>query len=420
DTKGYGSLNCNGITFTKVAYVNGLKHNLISISQLCDANFKVLFTKTQGNIFNENDEVVLIAPIRRDVYVIDMSSYNTDNNACFYAKASSSVNWLDHLEKIDKKADDGFFLGYSSVAKAFRVFNIIRQEMKETFHVTFSEDDEAISQTSTEGDAINFNEVNSFPDDEFHKPRISYTMCKENTKYFPYVPAFDCLFTNNHVLSEQIITSSPMVSSTLEDSLIPNIKDVVPALDEAVHSDPAAVSESIDLQEDNRDETPIDVQPLPQINSLVANSVSGSHIEPKKLIEALEEEGWALSMTEQLNQFERNKARTLIPKPFGKTIIRLKWVFSNKMDEEGVVTKNKARLVAKGYKQKEGPDKPGVSVNETQFKGMIRSLMHLKPSRQDIQFSTCLYARKSTSGSCQILGGKLVLCSSSLDKESAS
>nr|GFC02902.1 retrovirus-related Pol polyprotein from transposon TNT 1-94 [Tanacetum cinerariifolium] len=46
DTEGYGSANCNGITFTRVAYVNGLKHNLISISQLCDANFKVLFIKT--------------------------------------------------------------------------------------------------------------------------------------------------------------------------------------------------------------------------------------------------------------------------------------------------------------------------------------------------------------------------------------
>ncbi|GKD97540.1 putative reverse transcriptase domain-containing protein [Tanacetum coccineum] len=50
DTKGYGSVNCNGITFTRVAYMNGLKHNLISISQLCDANYKVLFTKTQGTI----------------------------------------------------------------------------------------------------------------------------------------------------------------------------------------------------------------------------------------------------------------------------------------------------------------------------------------------------------------------------------
>ncbi|GJX51481.1 retrovirus-related pol polyprotein from transposon TNT 1-94 [Tanacetum coccineum] len=57
-----------------------------------------------------------------------------------------------------------------------------------------------------------------------------------------------------------------------------------------------------------------------------------------------------------MNQFERNKVWTLVPKPYGKTIIGLKWVFRNKIDEEEIVTKNKARLVAKGYKQEEGID----------------------------------------------------------------
>ncbi|GKB54525.1 retrovirus-related pol polyprotein from transposon TNT 1-94 [Tanacetum coccineum] len=91
DTKGYHSVNCNGITFTRVAYVNGLKHNLIIISQLCDANYKVLFTKTEGTIYNQNDKVVLIAPRRRYIYVIDMSSFNKESNACFFTKASPSL-----------------------------------------------------------------------------------------------------------------------------------------------------------------------------------------------------------------------------------------------------------------------------------------------------------------------------------------
>ncbi|GKE69447.1 hypothetical protein Tco_1527519, partial [Tanacetum coccineum] len=89
DTEGYGSVNRNRITFTRVAYVNGLKHNLISISQLYDANFKVLFIKTQGTIFNQNNEVVLITSRIRDVYVIDMSSYNEESNACFFSKTSN-------------------------------------------------------------------------------------------------------------------------------------------------------------------------------------------------------------------------------------------------------------------------------------------------------------------------------------------
>ncbi|GKF48255.1 retrovirus-related pol polyprotein from transposon TNT 1-94, partial [Tanacetum coccineum] len=239
-------------------------------------------------------------------------------------------NHRDHLGKFNEKADDGFFLGYSLVAKAFRVFNIRRQEIEEIFHVTFSEDDEPISQTSTEGDAINFNEVNSFHVDEFREPRILDTLCNANTEYFPYVHAFVRLSIHNHVSSEPIITSSPLVSSTPGDSQIPNVEDVAPALDEAVHSNSAALSESTDLQED-RDETPIVVQPFPQINLPVADFVSGppvpqdrwsrekhielvniigeplAEIEPKKLIEALEEEGWVLAMTEELNQFERNK-----------------------------------------------------------------------------------------------------------------
>jgi len=37
-------------------------------------------------------------------------------------------------------------------------------------------------------------------------------------------------------------------------------------------------------------------------------------------------------------------------------VIGTKWVFRNKMDEHGVITRNKARLVAKGYNQEEGID----------------------------------------------------------------
>nr|GEY40454.1 ribonuclease H-like domain-containing protein [Tanacetum cinerariifolium] len=120
DTEGYGSVNYNGITFTRVAYVNGLKHN--SFSQLGDANFKVLFTKTRGTIFNHNNEVLLIAPRRRDVYVIEMSLYNEESNTRFFAKASNSVNWLWHkrlshlnFKNINKLAKQNLVAGLPSL-----------------------------------------------------------------------------------------------------------------------------------------------------------------------------------------------------------------------------------------------------------------------------------------------------------------
>ncbi|KAH9296619.1 hypothetical protein KI387_040207, partial [Taxus chinensis] len=42
--------------------------------------------------------------------------------------------------------------------------------------------------------------------------------------------------------------------------------------------------------------------------------------------------------------------------PKNKNIIGTKWVFRNKLNEKGEVTRNKERLVCKGYAQVEGVD----------------------------------------------------------------
>ncbi|GJW30803.1 putative ribonuclease H-like domain-containing protein [Tanacetum coccineum] len=48
-------------------------------------------------------------------------------------------NTIDHLGKFDGKADEGFFVGYSTNSKAFRVFNSRTRMVKENMHVKFSE-----------------------------------------------------------------------------------------------------------------------------------------------------------------------------------------------------------------------------------------------------------------------------------------
>ncbi|KAJ9544602.1 hypothetical protein OSB04_024309 [Centaurea solstitialis] len=49
------------------------------------------------------------------------------------------MNNRDALGKFDAKADDGFLVGYSTVSKAYRVFNKRRQTIEETIHVKFDE-----------------------------------------------------------------------------------------------------------------------------------------------------------------------------------------------------------------------------------------------------------------------------------------
>jgi hypothetical protein len=80
-----------------------------------------------------------------------------------------------------------------------------------------------------------------------------------------------------------------------------------------------------------------------------------SSIEPHRVEEALQDSDWVLAMQEELNNFTRNEVWHLVACP-NQNVVGTKWVFCNKQDEHGVVTRNKARLVAKGYSQVKGLD----------------------------------------------------------------
>ncbi|CAM8972792.1 unnamed protein product [Rhodiola kirilowii] len=59
-------------------------------------------------------------------------------------------------------------------------------------------------------------------------------------------------------------------------------------------------------------------------------------------------------MQEELEEFARNDVWDLVPRPDGVNVIGTKWIFKNKSDTSGNITRNKARLVAQGYTQIEG------------------------------------------------------------------
>lgn len=72
--------------------------------------------------------------------------------------------------------------------------------------------------------------------------------------------------------------------------------------------------------------------------------------------EALSNLKWIMVMQEILNQFKRNDAWFPTERPYDKNVIGTRWIFKNKLDEHGTVTRTKARLVAKGYSHIEGID----------------------------------------------------------------
>ena len=78
-----------------------------------------------------------------------------------------------------------------------------------------------------------------------------------------------------------------------------------------------------------------------------------SKMEPRIVREAIQDDNWYNAMKEEI---EKNKTWTLVPRLVDKNVIGTKWVFRNKLDENGEIIRNNERLVCKGYAQEEGLD----------------------------------------------------------------
>jgi hypothetical protein len=79
-----------------------------------------------------------------------------------------------------------------------------------------------------------------------------------------------------------------------------------------------------------------------------------SMIEPNFFYEANKHDDWIRAMNEELDQIEKNNTWEFVPRPTDKNALGSKWVFKNKINEQGQIVRNKARLVCKGYAQVEG------------------------------------------------------------------
>jgi hypothetical protein len=80
-----------------------------------------------------------------------------------------------------------------------------------------------------------------------------------------------------------------------------------------------------------------------------------SSFKPLKVEDALCHPNWVVAMQEELDNFKCNEVWSLVERP-KQNVVGTKWVFHNKQDEHGVVTRNKARPMVKGYSQVKGLD----------------------------------------------------------------
>ncbi|GJT40211.1 retrovirus-related pol polyprotein from transposon TNT 1-94, partial [Tanacetum coccineum] len=432
-TEGYDYIKCNGIFFTKVAFVNGLKYNLISISQLCDAKYIVQFDEKRGTIFNSNKEIVMIAPralfdviniaprVRevvmiaprvRDVYVLDMTS--SAQESCFFAKSSENLNWIwnkrlaylnfktinslakqnlvigfpslvyskdkpcsscekgkhhrsinhekytlvivdeysrcpvfihnhkDHLGKFDEKADDGYFLGYSLVSKAFRVFHTRRQQTKETYHITFDESPNVIKFTKPSVDNIDIAESERYPPNEYLHPYEPSQRYQTNINDVSFIEPYE---SPKPVVLKTKVSSDQNGQADQND--LNDQNDQTAQTDEILNDDQSEHSNHIN------DEHIIDNLPSTEDIQIPKHLWSqDKHIELVNIIGDPGAEMLTRAMAKELSAASAHECLfvDLLSEEEPKK------VFRNKRDETGIVIRNKARLVTQGYNQQEGID----------------------------------------------------------------
>ncbi|GJZ29241.1 putative ribonuclease H-like domain-containing protein [Tanacetum coccineum] len=321
------------------------------------------------------------------------------------------TNDHDDLGKMKPKADIGVFIGYSETSRGFRIYNRRTKRIMETIHVKFDELTAMASEHDClEPDLQRFNNQNSSDD-------LTNTPSKEDLDNL-FGPMFEDYFEqkssdttiNSAAQSTHDHEDSPSTSSIIVDTH--EAPPVVTTSDE--QTSPISLQESDEFnQEDSADFDgntqfvpydslnheeiessttnlePSNVQnfhqvqpsthiwtkdhPLDQVigdpskpvmtrqrlhtdSEVCMYALTVSTIEPKNIKEAMADHSWIESMQDELNQFERLQVWELVPRPEGKNVIALKWLWKNKCDAENIVVRNKSRLVAKGYKQEEGID----------------------------------------------------------------
>nr|GEU39420.1 hypothetical protein [Tanacetum cinerariifolium] len=304
------------------------------------------------------------------------------------------LNTLDPLGKFDRKADEGFLVGYYVNSKAFRIFNRNQpnnnagikenlvadpqnintdvvdaafdvKENENVVHVSANESDKTgnkkhdekakrddkgkslvDSPTGVRDLRVKFKEISFNGTITVNVVSAPVTAAElnstNNTNTFNTASPFDTAVSPNFRIARKSSFVDP--SKYFDDPDMPELEDIVYSDDD---EDVGAEADFSNL------ETNISVSPI------LTTRVHKDH-PVTQIIGDLTLDPQTRSMTRMVkeqggvHQINDEDFHTYLPQ--GKRAIGSKWVFRNKKDERGIVIRNKARLVAQGHTQEKGID----------------------------------------------------------------
>nr|GEV48052.1 retrovirus-related Pol polyprotein from transposon TNT 1-94 [Tanacetum cinerariifolium] len=294
-----------------------------------------------GKITSKDTECVVLSP---DFKLLDESQVllkvPTKNNMFSVDLKNVSLSG-DHLGKFDRKANEGFFIGYSVNSKAFRVFNIRTRIVDEILHITFLENKP--------------NVAGSGPSWLFNIDTLIKSM--------NYKLVFAGNQSNGNASTKENINAGQAGKKTIHDQeyiLLP-LWTSDPLLSQEDDKDDQDLRDEFErlIQQENNSEN--DVNNTNNINtvSLTVNTASiKDNVVDKNIVYGCADDPNVPNLEEIVYldddedvgaEADMTNLDAHIPRAIGT-----KWIYRSKKDERGIVVRNKVRLVALGYTQEEG------------------------------------------------------------------
>nr|GEX80984.1 ribonuclease H-like domain-containing protein [Tanacetum cinerariifolium] len=107
---------------------------------LADSKFPTtLWAEAVNTAYYVHNRVLVIKPHNKTPYELFLGRKHALSFMRPFGCPFTILNTIDHLGKFDGKADERFFVGYSTNSKASRVFNSRTRIVEENMHVKFSE-----------------------------------------------------------------------------------------------------------------------------------------------------------------------------------------------------------------------------------------------------------------------------------------
>nr|GEV51869.1 hypothetical protein [Tanacetum cinerariifolium] len=380
---GYGDLVQGAVMIKRVYYIEGLNHNLFSVSQFCDADLEVVFRKSTCYIRDLKGNDLLTEGIHHQTSVArtpEQSDVVERQNRTLVEAARTM------LSATKEKGDACIFVGYSTESRAYRVFNKRTRVIMETINVNFDELPQMASDhisydpvSKCQRMALEHDSLSLGPQCQDNVTQADRTITTSNELDFLFSLMFDELLTGSSKVVSKTSTvttadahnqrqqqnTTPLNNQTTLDPTC-QVPTQAPTVASNENMNQAKmIAENAHVENDEfinifctlvQDRGETSLRHLESDGKMCMFTLTVSRTEPKNIKETIADSAWIESMQEELHQFDRLDVWELVDRPLSKNLINMKWLWKNKHDEENTVIRSKSHLVAKGYTQKEGVD----------------------------------------------------------------